>query len=345
MNVLVVKLSSIGDIVHCLPAVAAIRRNHPNSKITWIAERRSSEILKDSPAIDHLIQIDSRFKGGIESYATTLRDLFSNLKELRANSFDVAIDFQGLMKSAVIARASGAKEIWGFGKESLREKESRVFLDRTVEAEDRHHVIVKNLILAENALGFSAPRDDFAFPISTSSNEDAFAESISLEMNGAFAILNPAGGWVTKLWPPEMFGALSDLLLERAGLKSVITTGPGEESLARRIRESARNTSLKFISPSLKEFHALAKKSAVYVGGDTGPTHIAIAAGARVVGIFGPTEWWRNGSVNALDLCVERNDISCRENCHRRTCDKWICLDIRPDVVADAVIGRIASEK
>jgi lipopolysaccharide heptosyltransferase I len=345
MKVLVVKLSSIGDIVHCLPAVAAIRQAHPNSKITWIAERRSSEILVDSPAIDRLIQIDSRFKGGLKSYTATLRGLFSNLKELRANSFDIAIDFQGLMKSAVIARASGAKEIWGFGKESLREKESRVFLDRTVEAENRHHVIVKNLILAENALGFMSSRDDLKFPISNSVEDKSFADSIAMEMDGAFVILNPGGGWVTKLWPPEMFGTLSDLLLERAGLKSVITTGPGEEELARRIRESARNKSLKFISPSLKQFHALARKAAAYVGGDTGPTHIAVATGARVIGIFGPTEWWRNGSVNAFDICVERNDISCRENCHRRTCDKWICLDIRPDVVADAVINRIASER
>ena len=344
MNVLVVKLSSIGDIVHCLPAVAAIRQAHPDSKITWIAERRSSEILEDCPVIDDLIQIDSRFKGGLESYTATLRGLFSNLKELRANSFDIAIDFQGLMKSAVIARASGAKEIWGFGKESLREKESRFFLDRTVEAEGRHHVIEKNLMLAENALEFTASRDDFNFPISNSVGDNSFADSISAEMDGEFVILNPGGGWVTKLWPPEMFGALSDLLLEHAGLKSVITTGPGEESLAGRIRESARNKSLKFISPSLKQFHALARKSVAYVGGDTGPTHIAVAAGAKVVGIFGPTEWWRNGSVNALDICVERNDISCRENCHRRTCDKWICLDIRPDVVADAVIKRIESE-
>ena len=275
----------------------------------------------------------------------TLGGLFSNLKQVRANSFDVAIDFQGLMKSAVIARASGATKVWGFAKDSLREKESRIFLDETVEAEGRHHVIVKNLILAEAALGLTPERDHYEFPISTSIENKSFADSITEEIESDFVILNPAGGWVTKLWPPEMFGALSDVLWERHGLKSVVTTGPGEESLAERIRVSAKTQSLKFVSPDLKSFYELAKKSTAYVGGDTGPTHIAVAAGAKVVGIFGPTEWWRNGSVNPLDICVERNDIPCRENCHRRTCDKWICLDIRPEVVADAVSRRIASEK
>ena len=342
MKILVVKLSSIGDIVHCLPAVAAIRSELPEAEITWIAERRSSELIEGSPVIDRLIQIDSRFRGGLSDHRDTLAALYSNLRELRKSRFDIAIDFQGLMKSAVIARASGAKQVWGFGTESLREKESRIFLTHSAEVAGRHHVVRKNMILAEKALGISGPDTDYDFPISISESDIGFAEKVESESDAPFAILNPAGGWVTKLWSPESFGKLSDILLERIGIRSVVTIGPGEDSLAERIRKATRNDSLRCVSPDLKGFYALAKKAKVYVGGDTGPTHIAVAAGAKVVGIFGPTEWWRNGSVNPLDVCVERNDIDCRENCHRRTCGKWICMDISPERVADAVIARLA---
>jgi len=81
------------------------------------------------------------------------------------------------------------------------------------------------------------------------------------------------------------------------------------------------------------------------VGGDTGPTHIAIAAGAPIVGIFGPTEWWRNGSLDDSDICVERTDIGCRVNCHRRTCSNWICMDIDVEIVLAGIKKRLASER
>jgi ADP-heptose:LPS heptosyltransferase len=97
-------------------------------------------------------------------------------------------------------------------------------------------------------------------------------------------------------------------------------------------------------TPGIKEFYALAAGAEVYIGGDTGPTHIAAAAGAPIVGIFGPTEWWRNGSLNPLDICVGREDISCRIDCHRRTCSKWICMDISVEQVFDAVRKRVGAD-
>jgi ADP-heptose:LPS heptosyltransferase len=98
----------------------------------------------------------------------------------------------------------------------------------------------------------------------------------------------------------------------------------------------------------LKGFYALARRAALYVGGDTGPTHLAVAAGAPVVGLFGPTEWWRNGSPRAADVCVERTDINCRADCHRRSCSAWVCMDIevaRVAAAADERLGRAAASK
>jgi ADP-heptose:LPS heptosyltransferase len=95
------------------------------------------------------------------------------------------------------------------------------------------------------------------------------------------------------------------------------------------------------VSPTLKGFYALARLASVYVGGDTGPTHLAVAAGAPVVGLFGPTEWWRNGSPRAEDICVERNDIDCRADCHRRACSRWVCMDIEVGRVLAAAGERL----
>jgi len=148
-----------------------------------------------------------------------------------------------------------------------------------------------------------------------------------------FAILNPGGGWPTKLWSAERFGTLADELWTHYGLSSLVTYGPGERELAETVLSFSRTGKAHAVSPSLKGFYALAKRASLYVGGDTGPTHLAVAAGAPIAGLFGPTEWWRNGSPCPEDICIERNDIDCRVDCHRRSCSKWICMDISVEQV------------
>ena len=172
---------------------------------------------------------------------------------------------------------------------------------------------------------------------------EAEAERAAESAGGNYAILNPGGGWPTKLWSAERFGGLSDLLWTSYGMRSLVTYGPGEEHLAEAVRRSSRSEKATPVNLSLKGFYALAKRARVYVGGDTGPTHIAVAAGAPIVGLFGPTEWWRNGSPNSADICVERNDIDCRVDCHRRACSKWICMDIDVSRVFEAVSRRITN--
>lgn len=337
VRLLIVKLSSIGDIVHTLPALALIRRRLPEAEIAWVVERGVAEILRGNPFIDHLVEIDTR-NGGAGAAV-------NSIQELRQFKFDVAIDFQGLLKSAVAARLSGAKRRWGFSREMLREPAARFFLTDTAATPARQHVIWKNLTLAAAAIGVDISADEtLEFPIRTSEEHRARAAAIVAEAGSPIAVLNPGGGWVTKLWPAENFGTLADLLWDTYGLGSVLTTGPGEEVLAAKAAGASRSGKLITASPDLKSFYELAKLSGVYVGGDTGPTHIAVAAGAAVVGLFGPTEWWRNGSINADDICVERNDIACRVDCHRRTCGEWICMDISVEQVLAAVGERLGRE-
>jgi heptosyltransferase-1 len=124
-----------------------------------------------------------------------------------------------------------------------------------------------------------------------------------------------------------------------------VTAGPGESELAAKVLSASRTGAARPVSLSLKGFYELARRASVYVGGDTGPTHLAVAAGAPVVGLFGPTEWWRNGSPRADDIEVGRADISCRTDCHRRACSVWVCMDIEVGRVVAAVEERLRSAR
>ena len=343
MRILIVKLSSIGDIVHTLPALAALRAAMPQAEISWVVERRSAEILRDNPLVDRLIEVDTKaLRRGLMS-GETLRAPRQQLRRLRASAFDVALDFQGLLKSASIARLSGARRIFGFSRTGLREPASALLLSKTIAVPRQTHIIRKSLLLLEGALGVPVP-EELSFPIQVNAEHEAEAREASAHTGGKYAILNPAGGWPTKLWSVERFGKLADLLWSNYGIHSLVTYGPGELELAEAVRQSSVSWHAQPVGLSLKGFYSLAREARVYVGGDTGPMHIAVAAGTPIVGLFGPTEWWRNGSPRPEDICVERNDIDCRVDCHRRSCSKWICMDIEVDRVLAAIDRRIGQK-
>ena len=345
MRILIVKLGSIGDIVHTLPALAALRAGMPQAEISWVVERSSAEILRDNPILDRLIEVDTKaLRRGLMS-GETLRAPRQQLRRLRASAFDLALDFQGLLKSASIARLSGAHRVFGYTREGLREPASALLLSKKISVPKHTHVINKALSLLNGALGVSVPSkaQDFSFPINTSSGHEAEALRAAAETIGSYAILNPGGGWPTKLWSAEHFGKLADLLWSNFGLHSLVTFGPGESELAEIVCRTSVSGKARPVNLTLKGFYSLAKTARVYVGGDTGPTHLAMAANTPIVGLFGPTEWWRNGSPRPEDICVERTDIDCRLDCHRRSCAKWICMDIDVQRVLEAVDKRIGS--
>ncbi|HRA41595.1 MAG TPA: glycosyltransferase family 9 protein, partial [Pyrinomonadaceae bacterium] len=139
MRILIVKLSAIGDIVHALPAVAAIRANLPDAEISWVVEQRSAEIVRGSSVVDHLIEIDTRSMRGGKVIDEILLDMTKQAKLIRQRKYDIAIDLQGLIKSAVIAKISGAKRRWGFSRLGLREPAGRFLLTDTVKTPDKSH--------------------------------------------------------------------------------------------------------------------------------------------------------------------------------------------------------------
>src|SRR6476646_1282432 len=159
MRILIVKLGSIGDIVHTLPALAALRAGLPKAEISWVVERSSAEILKDNPILDRLIEVDTKALRRGLMYGETLRAPRQQLRRLRASAFDLALDFQGLIKSASIARLSGARRVFGYTREGLREPASALFLSKRIHVPKKTHVIFKALQLAHGALGISVPTD------------------------------------------------------------------------------------------------------------------------------------------------------------------------------------------
>lgn len=341
MKILIIKLSSIGDVIHTLPAFSVIREAFPKAEIAWVVEKGSAEVLRNNPLISKLIEIDTKSLRKKDSFSKSFSLAKESLRQLHSIKYDVAIDFQGLLKSAMIAKISRAKTIYGFAKESLREPASRFLLTNTFSVESKTNIINKNVLFAKKALKISTTNEEFEFPIFTDENHKAEAKEIISKSGNNFVILNPATSWVTKLWDAAKYGHLADRLWEKLGLISVITTAPNEKNLANKVLNASKSGKIILSTPSLKGFYELTKEALVYVGGDTGPMFLAVAAKTPIVGIFGPTEWWRNGSPNKDDICVERTDISCRIDCHRRTCSKWICMDIEVETVFQAVEKRL----
>jgi lipopolysaccharide heptosyltransferase I len=360
MRILIVKLSSIGDVVHTLPAAALLRRSLPDARLAWVVERRASAILKDSLVLDELIEIDTRAWRKQLLGSATHDEIRARLAELRGladnneteTGVDIAIDFQGLMKSGLVAQASGARHRIGFATDELREKASRLFLTEQVPTAHLGHVIEKNLALARRAIGFASAGSSldpnsagnrYDFPITVTDDDERYIDQVIVERGGRFAIINPGGGWPTKLWPAQAYGQLADWLHGEHGLASFITYGPGEELLAQTVATNSRSGAAMPVASSLKQFVALARRAALFVGGDTGPLHLAAASGTPIVGIYGATSPDRNGPFNKRDVTVGR-DLWCRQNCHRRSCWHWECMDIPVSEVARAVSRRLAAE-
>ena len=265
------------------------------------------------------------------------------LNRLRGAHFDLSLDFQGLLKSALIPWLAHIPRRIGFDFNALREPAAGLLLSERVPARDSEHVIEKNLSLARH-IGCELT-GEYQFPLAVSQDDRAFAQRIIERLDGEFAILNPGGGWQTKLWGAQNFSIIADRLWYELGIKSLITFGPGEEKLAESVLEGAKAGSAVAAFSTLKQYFAIARRAAMFIGGDTGPMFLAAAAGAPVVSIFGPTSSRRNGPFDERDIVVERNDLECRIGCYRRRCDHISCMDIPPEAVWRAITERYATAK
>lgn len=339
-SLLVVRLGSLGDIIHTLPAVAALRRALPEARIDWVVDAAHQEIVARVTAIDARIVIEERSPRAWLNAAATLR----------ARGYDAALDFQGLFKSALLARASGARRVLGFSIWHLRERGARVFYTESGSASDRDartpepHVIYKNLELARRLAPAIDPGAPLEFPLhvpSMTADVDAARRAID---DAPYAVLNPGAAWPNKRWPPERFGEVAAFLRARHGLRSIVTWGPGEEELANVAVAFSEGAAVKAPFLTIGGLMTLLHGAALMVSGDTGPTHVAGALGVPTVGLFGPTRAERNGPWAGRDVVLSRHDeCVCHYQRQCRAPERW-CLGglAAPEVMA-AITARLES--
>ena len=332
-RLLLVRLGALGDIVHAVPVAAALRRALPAARIDWLVSAKYREILDLVPVIDRRLVINDR--GG----AAGGTPMLAAIRELRRANYDVAFDLQGLLKSAVLARMSGAGRVIGFAASHLREPLARAFYTEVHEPTGAVHVVFQNLALL-GVLGLTVATPEF--PIETVASEAA--RQVGQRTGGRYALVNPGAAWPNKRWPPHRFGAVAASLRERHGLATIVLWGPGEQPIAEEVVATSRGAATLSPPTSIADLVALARGAALMISGDTGPTHIAAAVGTPIVGIFGPTRPSRNGPWVAADVTVSRDSIC---QCHhlRRCRIATMCLmDIEVEEVVNAVDRRLAHE-
>ena len=321
---LIVRLGSLGDVVHGIPALAALRAHFPDARIDWLVDPRYVELLDLVQGIDARIGVDTRQPG---------RTL-ALLRDLRQVRYHAAIDLQGLLKSAVLARGAGAERTIGFPRAHLRERGASVFYTDTPDPGRAAHVVFKNLALLA-PLGVRDTRAAFPLSIPRTPAADHVAAG------GVYALVNPGAAWPNKRWPPDRFGTLAVALRERRGLRSIVLWGPGEEDLASAVVAASAGAAEAAPRTTIADLFAMARQAALMVSGDTGPLHIAAAAGTPVVALFGPTFAERNGPWSPSDVALSRAD---RCACHyqRRCRTGQRCID---DISTGDVIAAVEQRR
>jgi heptosyltransferase-1 len=285
---LVVRLGSLGDIIHTLPAVAALRESFPAARIVWLTHPRWAFLVGSSGLASEAWTVETR----------ALSSLREGIGHVRQSSWSAAIDYQGLWKSALLPFFGGVTRRIGFSSATIREFGVPVLYTERVNT-SKSHIAEQNgdLSLRAGAQRGTAPLN---LKISEE-NQAAVRSQLRTQGLDRYIVLSPGGGWRSKCWPADRFGALARKLRESLGLRCVVNVGPGEDDLAAALVSASGDAAPFVYRGNLGELMALLRDAACIVGGDTGPLHLAAALGTPTVAIFGPTDPARNGPYRCGD--------------------------------------------
>jgi heptosyltransferase I len=340
-RVLIVRLGAMGDILHSMPAVTALRRAHPEWVMGWAIEPQWQGLFcagdgkpgSDAmPLVDQLHLVPAKKWAKSPLTGPTLRDIGRLRRELRAMRYDVAVDMQGAVRSAMVARWARAKRV--IGEAQPREFAAKWLFGERV-ATRGVHVIEQSLEVANAIAG-----DDLAMTIPLLPR-DAEADKKAAELPRPFVLLSPGAGWGAKRWPAERYGQVAKVLAD-AGYHAVINSGPGEGPLAEEIAETSGGA-VRVLEPTMAELIAVTRLAALAVAGDTGPLHLACALDRPVVAIFGPTDPARNGPFHCRNR-VLRHPASVRDHSRRSEPEAGL-LTITVEAVTEAALDLLREEK
>ena len=310
MRVLIIRLGALGDVVHTIPVAAALGRRFPDAAIDWAIDERCAALLDLVPGLDRRIVLRTRSRATMAAWAALRR-------ALGEVPYDVALDVQGLGKSALVARLSGARRVVGFRPPFLRERWARWLYTETADPGRSRHVVDRNLGIL-GALGV-ADRE-WAFPIRVGASPAVDALRRRVDPTGAGCVLiDPNAAWSTKCWSPERYGATAAHVGRAHGRPCVVIWGPGDEGRAAAVVAAAGGAATLAPPTGLVELAALLRAGALLVSGDTGPLHLAAALGTPVVGLYGPSDPARNGPWAQDDEVVSAfPDCACAARLVRR---------------------------
>ena len=313
-SLLIVRLGAMGDVIHTLYAVSALRAVFPELRLGWAIEKAWAELLcahgtdrsgprtPSRPVVDYVHPLNTKSWRRSLAARRTWQDMASAFRAIRSERYQLAADFQGAMKSAIVTRSARAQLT--VGMEDPRERPSRLFYQRRVRTSGTH-VIEQYHLLAQAIAGKGLPARRPEFP-----RDDQAETKIATALGNApgnLVILNPGAGWGAKQWPAQRYGLVAKALAAD-GMKPVINFSSAEHDLALEVEASSDGRAVPMAS-SIGELIALTRRARLFIGGDTGPTHLAAALGIPVVAIFGPTDPARNGPYGTKNV-VLRNPAS-----------------------------------
>ena len=339
-RLLIVRLGSMGDIIHTLPAATALRHAFPGIKIGWVVEERWAELLctlptpragplsPQRPLVEHVHTVNTKKWRKPLLSIQNWQEIGACFSELRASRYDAAVDFQGAARSALIARWSGAPVV--FGAAQPRENVASMLYTRPRVGVGTH-VVEQNLALAAALAGESLELPAVEFPHDEAAEQECARRLEELAL-GRFVLLNPGAGWGAKRWPADRYAEVAKQLAVQ-GLPSLVNFGPGESELAAAVAEGGGGAA-RAIACTLTQLIALTRRATLFIGGDTGPMHLAAALGVPVVAIFGPTNPARNGPFGTRSV-VLRSPSSVTSHARRARPDSGL-LEISPSSVVAA---------
>jgi lipopolysaccharide heptosyltransferase I len=322
-KILIVKPSSLGDIVHSLPFLSSVKDCFPKAEIHWVVAKGFEDLLQEHPMITRLIVINKDQWKKITGVKTTLRELRTLFGTLKGEGYDLVVDLQGLLRSGVIAMATGSSMRVGFRE--AREGGS-LFYTHKVEGGEGVHAVDRYLKVA-SFLGCDTSK--VTFPMTESPYPLPFDER--------YAVLVPGARWKTKRWPAENFAELAAKL----PLRSVIVGGKSDSRIARQIVKSSDGKAISLTGKTgLRELSSVMKGAVFVVTNDSGPMHFAAAHGVPVFALFGPTDPAQTGPYGKGHTIITADHVDCAP-CFKKRCNDLKCMEsISADIVIDAINSR-----
>jgi len=343
-RILIVRTSALGDVVHCLPVLTALRRRFPDARIGWVVEEVMAPVLEGHPDLDEVFPVRFRPWRHRLLAARTRREIGELRRRLRRFDADVALDLMGNHKGALVARASGAPRRLGLAKSQRREPSSAVWINEPVTTEAAHAVDRALAVACSLGLPGDEPADfggDKLFRTPAPGSETGAPEREPNEPEGSpgpHVLIQPGAGWGNKTYPPEGWGRVAAGLREAAGWPARVAIAPGEEELAQRVVAASGGAARAVPAASLHTLATELRAARLVLGGDTGPTHLAHALGTPVLCVMGPTDPTRHGPYGAPERSLSVR-LPC-SFCYKRFDEAKACLlSLPPRKVVDKALA------